>query len=60
MRDRIYPINVSVYKAPKSFVTGLVYSEAELEEIAGFAIDNNLPYAVAYREEEIYLTHESN
>jgi hypothetical protein len=60
MKDRIYPINVTVYKAPKSFVTGLVYSEEELGEVVSYVLDKKLFYTVAYREEDIYLTHESN
>lgn len=60
MRDRIYPINVTVYKAPKSFLTGLAYSEEELAEIVSYVLDNKLFYTVAYREEDIYLTDESN
>jgi hypothetical protein len=60
MRDKIYPINVTVYKAPKSFETGLVYSEEELGEIVSYVLDKKLFYTVAYREEDIFLTHEPN
>ena len=42
MRDRIYPINVTIYKAPKSFLTGLVYSEEELGEIVSYVFDKKL------------------
>lgn len=56
--ERIYPINISVYKTPKSYATGLVYSEAELEELVGYCLDNKYWYTVAYREEDLQITHE--
>lgn len=58
--ERIYPINVTVYKTPKNYTTGLVYSEAELEEIAGYCIDTKRYYTVAYREEDLKITDESS
>lgn len=50
--ERIYPINVTVYNGPKTFVTGLVYSEDELAEIVGYVMDKKLQYTVAFREDD--------
>lgn len=58
MKSKIFPINVTVYKTPKTYCTGLVYSEDELEELVGFTMDKKLYYTVAYREEDLLLTHE--
>jgi hypothetical protein len=52
MPDKIYPINVTVYNSPKKYVTGLVYSEKELEEVVSYILDKKLHYTVAYREED--------
>jgi hypothetical protein len=58
--DKIYPINITVYKLPKKYVTGLVYSDTELEEVVGYCIEKQYWYTVAYREEEqLQITHES-
>jgi len=49
--DKIYPITVTVYITHDKFLTGLVYTDQELEEIVGFTIDKKLFYTVAYRTE---------
>ena len=57
MSDKIFPIQVTVYKDHKTYYTGPVYSYEELEEIVSYCMDKNIRYTVAYREteEEIQL-----
>jgi hypothetical protein len=58
---KIFPINVAIYyDTPKRYLKGLVYSEAELEEIRQFCKEKNLYYALAYRTTDPLLTHAPN
>jgi hypothetical protein len=50
--DKIFPIIVTVYKDPRIYVSGQVYSDAELEELVGYIIDKKLYYTVSFRTEE--------
>lgn len=50
--NKIYPITVTVYKSPKMYKTGFVYSEEELVTIVDYVLSNNLQYVVAFRLEE--------
>ena len=52
MSDKIFPIQVTVYKDHKTYCTGPVYSYEELEEIVSYCMDKDIRYTVAYRETE--------
>ena len=50
---KIFPVNVTIYNNnPKEFLTGLIYSEEDLEKTREICKNKELWLAIAYSQEE--------
>ena len=61
LTTKIFPVNVAIHnQEPKRFLSGLVYSEEELDQLKDFCKEKHIYLTVAYRNEDLLRPDETN